>query len=1149
MVTTAKQSTHLPRAYNGDAEGRRSTWDKTYLGFVRDNADQQYMGRLKVYIPELCGIDREDSYIICDYASPFGGTTSVRDLSRNSSSSQTSYGMWFVPPDRDNQVLVMFINGDPNRGVWIACLHHVDRHRMVPSTPGNSGSVSEPSPLADVEASHSPPSTPVAAGVAEPAAPMPGGAAIPGITATQESAQTATVPVLGPSSYSSANSYHVNGINTPGGNRLVLSDQVGDTQIRLATRNNMQLILHNETGIAVLMTGDGKSRIELHRDGTVFLYGEKNINIRSKQDVNIHADRNVNIQSGSEIQTSSDGATKFYSKGRMNLFSDTNMHLTSLGEHHRFSNGNLFDSSSQKIHRRSNFGIFDSTPSDINQFAGGSMFVNSREQINIQSGTELKLESTKHSVHVRAASTVNLRSTESMNLFSSDSVNIQSAQDSNWLSATAININSTFNTNIRSNSGTVNLESVNANVYIKGSTVYIGTATAIDAGVIPGADSAEPAAEAESSLQALLAQPAVAAAAAVKNISVENVPQSSAAGGGGGSGGGGGGTSQRVVSSVASQLATAEPATDRFVSSPGYSNTDTVERADDIAQDWKSGQIDQNQTVPLQVMGFVGGATILEGDAVSGLQGISYQLSIAVQAMKTQFGLSASSLVRKDSNHRDSQHRTGNAADFSLRTLSPSRRQQIVSTIVAGATSGRGPFRFIRGIGTYNETGDLLHIDVRQESRLIPWGPTGSIKSIGGTPAWFQALVLNPQNPSAGKPCSPALTPSTQQSAPANSSGEQPQRYNGEGYEGSGVPRYIPEPVPNSTFNAANTYSISDIGLSDISNFETLRGPRPDDIPGRIFENLCGGTRMIGYGHKLTDAELLAGSVTIGDITVSLNNVITADHALALLKQDIRSSEALVKSTINTVITQQQFDALVDFAWNVGERQFRTSNVVKYVNDRKYDLVPTEMIRWVRACGTIRTELQSRRRANALRFSGILRPESSVEVSSVETATSTAAAQTPRAQQALAYFVSQGWSREQAAGIVGNLIQESGLNPAALNPRENAQGIAQWTPTGERQAQVAQFLGKPILQATFEEQLSAVQWELNNSARSSDPSRSAAIRLRATTTTEQATDIVNQLYERSRAGSRQSKGLPLSEADQTDIRNRRDNARTLLRPN
>lgn len=50
------------------------------------------------------------------------------------------------------------------------------------------------------------------------------------------------------------------------------------------------------------------------------------------------------------------------------------------------------------------------------------------------------------------------------------------------------------------------------------------------------------------------------------------------------------------------------------------------------------------------------------------------------------------------------------------------------------------------------------------------------------------------------------------------------------------------------------------------------------------------------------------------------------------------------------------------------------------------------------------------------------------------------------AQKAFNYLRSKGLTPEQAAGIVGNLIQESGVNPNATNPKSKNTGIAQWDP-------------------------------------------------------------------------------------------------------
>jgi hypothetical protein len=38
----------------------------------------------------------------------------------------------------------------------------------------------------------------------------------------------------------------------------------------------------------------------------------------------------------------------------------------------------------------------------------------------------------------------------------------------------------------------------------------------------------------------------------------------------------------------------------------------------------------------------------------------------------------------------------------------------------------------------------------------------------------------------------------------------------------------------------------------------------------------------------------------------------------------------------------------------------------------------------------------------------------------------------PEVQTALDFFVGHGWTREQSAGIVANLVAESNLNPEAV---------------------------------------------------------------------------------------------------------------------
>jgi peptidoglycan hydrolase-like protein with peptidoglycan-binding domain len=125
--------------------------------------------------------------------------------------------------------------------------------------------------------------------------------------------------------------------------------------------------------------------------------------------------------------------------------------------------------------------------------------------------------------------------------------------------------------------------------------------------------------------------------------------------------------------------------------------------------------------------------------------------------------------------------------------------------------------------------------------------------------------------------------------------------------------------------------------------------------------------------------------------------------------------------------------------------------------------------------------------------------------------------ETGTAKEAVAFFVSKGWTPQQAAGIVGNLQAESGANlrTNAVGDSGKAYGIAQWHP--DRQAKFATAFGKDIRQAGFKEQLAFVQWELENSE------SKAAAKLKGAVTTEQAAWLFDQYYERSSGAHRQKR--------------------------
>lgn len=110
-------------------------------------------------------------------------------------------------------------------------------------------------------------------------------------------------------------------------------------------------------------------------------------------------------------------------------------------------------------------------------------------------------------------------------------------------------------------------------------------------------------------------------------------------------------------------------------------------------------------------------------------------------------------------------------------------------------------------------------------------------------------------------------------------------------------------------------------------------------------------------------------------------------------------------------------------------------------------------------------------------------------------------------QAAIAYFMAQGWTREQAAGITANIQRESAFDPSAVGDKGQAYGLAQWHP--KRQADFKAQFGKDIRGSSFEDQLAFIQYEMTLG-----DEREAGRRLRAATSAADAAAIVSKHYER-----------------------------------
>lgn len=125
----------------------------------------------------------------------------------------------------------------------------------------------------------------------------------------------------------------------------------------------------------------------------------------------------------------------------------------------------------------------------------------------------------------------------------------------------------------------------------------------------------------------------------------------------------------------------------------------------------------------------------------------------------------------------------------------------------------------------------------------------------------------------------------------------------------------------------------------------------------RLEAYLCpAGVWTIGYGH------------TGGDVWPGL--VITKEWAEWLLEEDLKRFEANVSGYVRVDLTQDQFDALVSFTYNVGAEAFKNSTLLKKLNAGEYEEAADQFLRWNKSKGKVLAGLTNRRKKERALFLG-----------------------------------------------------------------------------------------------------------------------------------------------------------------------------------
>ena len=388
MSEEIQRTRGVPSNYKQDRGGVPAQFGP-FTGVVKNNVDPTRSGRLQVYIDVFSGGDPDDStkWTTVSYLPSFYGSTAP-NLAPDAGvgtypGNQTSYGMWFTPPDIGITVVCIFVNGDRQLGYYIGVVPDNGVGAMVPAIGGSSKYVTgnknqetyfADAPLLPVTEINTSNQAIVNAGRYFDQ-PKPVQAVVAGAMFQQGLAND---PERGPIKSSSQRETPsaVFGVSTPGipiyqggmkpndirqkiqnnelkpadaqiigrmgGHTLVMDD--GDLQgnnalFRLRTPKGHQITMNDSDDFFYITHANGQTWLEFGREGTVDIFSTNSVNIRTQGDINMYAGRNIQVKSEKnttmeavvDFSITSQQNFKIYSKATIGVRADGTMALQSAG--------------------------------------------------------------------------------------------------------------------------------------------------------------------------------------------------------------------------------------------------------------------------------------------------------------------------------------------------------------------------------------------------------------------------------------------------------------------------------------------------------------------------------------------------------------------------------------------------------------------------------------------------------------------------------------------------------------------------------------------------------------------------------------------------------------------------------------------------
>lgn len=178
---------------------------------------------------------------------------------------------------------------------------------------------------------------------------------------------------------------------------------------------------------------------------------------------------------------------------------------------------------------------------------------------------------------------------------------------------------------------------------------------------------------------------------------------------------------------------------------------------------------------------------------------------------------------------------------------------------------------------------------------------------------------------------------------------------------GSSTLPFATHPLKNKVFKggAGSLNSVEQKGLPSANLVYFVK--QQEGYYQNVYDD-CGGTPTIGYGST-SRADLAKGSVSEAEATqMAVDELVQKSHGV---------DNALVAHGV-TNLSQNQLDALTDFAYNLGTGAFDSSTLLKVIaSGQRGQAVRDQFMRWDHAGGRVVSGLRQRRAYEADMFQGV----------------------------------------------------------------------------------------------------------------------------------------------------------------------------------